>query len=436
MSESEADKKEPPGKALCALDIGGTLAKLVCLVKEEEVSECEGDESTPREGGPLTTECNGETFRLKFRHFFTARVEELIDFLKSRELVKPGQQLPVTGGGAYKFEELFAERFKCTVAKRDEMSSVISGLDFLLGQKGVAYKYDPNKEQKVNVELSRDIYPFLVVNVGSGVSVLRVNGPKDFVRVTGTCIGGGTVLGLSHILFGAESFDEVVRLSEKGTTELDLTVRDLLGDSAGSGTLPANKTASSFGRVYMKGVSKTCEELRRSIKREDLARSLIHMVSFNLGYIAYLVARIQNVHRVFFAGKYLNNHEPTIASITRGMRFYQEHYHGLGDEDLDDSVAHVTRRGPRTPEEARGRAMGEAGGGGSSLSGRIEEGGEEDEGEGGARDGLPSLTGGRYRSMTFFEGQQQYRQEALLSCLILLSLWELRRVSLIRGTGR
>lgn len=39
-------------------------------------------------------------------------------------------------------------------------------------------------------------YPYLVVNIGSGVSVLKVSSARSFERVSGSSIGGGTYWGL------------------------------------------------------------------------------------------------------------------------------------------------------------------------------------------------------------------------------------------------
>ena len=41
------------------------------------------------------------------------------------------------------------------------------------------------KCQKVPFDF-RDPYPYLVVNIGSGVSILAVSGPNDYRRVSGT----------------------------------------------------------------------------------------------------------------------------------------------------------------------------------------------------------------------------------------------------------
>ena len=35
----------------------------------------------------------------------------------------------------------------------------------------------------------------MLVNIGSGVSILSVQGPDDYKRVYGTSLGGGTFLG-------------------------------------------------------------------------------------------------------------------------------------------------------------------------------------------------------------------------------------------------
>lgn len=35
------------------------------------------------------------------------------------------------------------------------------------------------------------LYPYLLVNIGSGVSVLKVTGDKSYERVSGSSLGGG-----------------------------------------------------------------------------------------------------------------------------------------------------------------------------------------------------------------------------------------------------
>lgn len=44
---------------------------------------------------------------------------------------------------------------------------------------------DPKQAKKHAFDF-RDPYPYLVVNIGSGVSILTVRGPNDYKRVSGT----------------------------------------------------------------------------------------------------------------------------------------------------------------------------------------------------------------------------------------------------------
>jgi pantothenate kinase len=44
-----------------------------------------------------------------------------------------------------------------------------------------------------------EIYPFLLVNIGSGVSILEVRTCFDFDRVTGSALGGATYWGLCKV---------------------------------------------------------------------------------------------------------------------------------------------------------------------------------------------------------------------------------------------
>ena len=40
--------------------------------------------------------------------------------------------------------------------------------------------------------VTNELFPYLVVNIGSGVSILKVKSPGVFERVSGSSLGGGT----------------------------------------------------------------------------------------------------------------------------------------------------------------------------------------------------------------------------------------------------
>ena len=60
------------------------------------------------------------------------------------------------------------------------------------------------------------MYPYLVANIGSGVSIILVRSQKDIERAGGTSVGGGTFLGLTSLLTGVTSFDDAIALAEGG----------------------------------------------------------------------------------------------------------------------------------------------------------------------------------------------------------------------------
>ena len=96
-----------------------------------------------------------------------------------------------------------------------------------------------------------DIYPYLLVNIGSGVSMIKVSGPRDFQRVGGTSLGGGTLWGLLSLLTGARTFDDMLGMAERGdNTKVDMLVGDIYGTDYGKIGLKSTTIASSFGKVF------------------------------------------------------------------------------------------------------------------------------------------------------------------------------------------
>jgi len=53
----------------------------------------------------------------------------------------------------------------------------------------------------------------MLVSIGSGVSMIKVSNDGTFERVSGTMIGGGTLVGLSNLLTGIKDFDTIIKMS-------------------------------------------------------------------------------------------------------------------------------------------------------------------------------------------------------------------------------
>jgi len=123
--------------------------------------------------------------------------------------------------------------------------------------------------------------PCLLVNIGSGVSIIKVDEDGKFERVSGTSLGGGTLWGLLSMLTPATTFDEMLALSEQGNNDtVDMLVGDIYGTSYTKLGLKSTMIASSFGKVFKKGQKKG------NFSPEDISKSLLYAISNNIGQIA------------------------------------------------------------------------------------------------------------------------------------------------------
>lgn len=64
--------------------------------------------------------------------------------------------------------------------------------------------------------------------------MIGVSGPREYQRVGGTSLGGGTLWGLLSPLTGSRTFDEILGLAELGdNTKADMLVGDIYGTDYG-----------------------------------------------------------------------------------------------------------------------------------------------------------------------------------------------------------
>lgn len=311
-----------------SIDIGGSLAKL-CYAMPDPA---------------------GQGVRLCFYSIETDRIDEFISFirgimakyyhhdprkgLKNHDLV-----LIATGGGAYKFYDKLRHELHCKVQKEDEMQCLIIGLDFFVTEiRREVFFFDEEQHRYFEVEHIDDPtlvrsqqYPYLLVNIGSGVSMIKVTGPgpDSFVRVGGSTLGGGTLWGLLSILTDCKTFDEMLEMAAHGNNEnVDLLVGDIYGSGYNSIGLKANHIASSMGKVYkrvfedVKGANQSRSERLDKFQQQDIARSLLYAISNNIGQIAYLQAQRYNLKKIYFAGSYIRNHYQTIRTLSYAIDFW------------------------------------------------------------------------------------------------------------------
>jgi type II pantothenate kinase len=143
-------------------------------------------------------------------------------------------------------------------------------------------------------EARPDVYPYLLVNIGSGVSMIKVSGPKQFQRVGGTHLGGGTFWGIMSMLTGARTFDDMLAMADRGDNSgVDMLVGDIYGMDYGKIGLKSTAIASTFGKVFrLKNAEqhKSDDHTQQNgsdhangdpmFKHEDMSRSLLYAIRY------------------------------------------------------------------------------------------------------------------------------------------------------------
>ncbi|XP_077244135.1 pantothenate kinase 1 [Tasmannia lanceolata] len=327
-----------------ALDIGGSLIKLVYFSRHEDHPADVKWKRSMRERMRMVFS-NGTKRkypilggRLHFVKFETRKLNDCLDFIDSKQLHRGGCDSPswrcgpsgsprddsviikATGGGAYKFADTFKERLGVSLDKEDEMDCLVAGANFLL--KAIRHEAFTHMEgQKEFVQIDQnDMFPYLLVTIGSGVSMIKVDGDGSFQRVSGTNVGGGTYWGLGRLLTKCKSFDELLELSQRGdNSAIDMLVGDIYGgmDYSKIG-LTASAIASSFGKAISEN-----KELS-DYKPEDISLSLLRMISYNIGQISYLNALRYGLKRIFFGGFFIRGHAYTMDTISFAVHFWSK----------------------------------------------------------------------------------------------------------------
>lgn len=176
---------------------------------------------------------------LNFERYETERIDECVAFIQALiersaklngvpiEEMRRSVKIMATGGGAHKFYDLFGAELQVEVRREDEMECLIEGLKFISLIPDEVYYFsdelihsvshappimerpspDPPKYAVSFEQHPTPQLPCLLVNIGSGVSVIKVDEDGSFERVSGTSLGGGTLWGLLSMLTPATTFD-------------------------------------------------------------------------------------------------------------------------------------------------------------------------------------------------------------------------------------
>jgi type II pantothenate kinase len=325
-----------------AVDIGGTFAKIVYLrppggvglpsfvqreynaLEKVMMPDLRFFREAPNAQSPETPPSADFPGELCFARLESKRVPDFVEFLQqsnATSLYKQEhvEQVRATGGGAFKYAALVHSQLGVKLRVVKEMDSIVWGLHLLLrvapetiftvdGDSGTPQPHKivasaPNANDASNstaphatpistpisenvkpqLQPRLDPFPFLIVNIGSGISIVKcVNGDGSYERVGGSAIGGATFWGLVRTMTNINSWDEVLettRVDGPGdNTNVDLLVGDIYGYNATDlpSMLSVDTVASTFGKLGTDRFSRTNSHHTRrpsTMSEEDIALS-------------------------------------------------------------------------------------------------------------------------------------------------------------------
>lgn len=214
----------------------------------------------------------GEALRLEL-----APVDAIERLAREVESLRP-ERIGVTGGGGARFADLL----RLDTTRIGEFDAWAAGARELL-----------------RAQSAESPEPFLLVSLGTGTSALLVDRER-VLRVGGTALGGGTILGLGAALTGRTGFDELVALASGGDRRrVDLLVSDVYPE--GLAEIPGAASAASFGRLARDA---------GGAEPSDLAGALLGLVGENVALLCNALAGQLGVRRIVFGGSVLRGNAP------------------------------------------------------------------------------------------------------------------------------
>lgn len=128
----------------------------------------------------------------------------------------------------------------------------------------------------------------VVVSMGTGTAIVNAEKDGRMEYLGGTGVGGGTLLGLSKLLVGAEDVDTIASVAVEGDlANIDLRIKDL---TAKDHELNADMTAANFGNVS------------EIATKGDVAAGLLNLIYETVGMVSIFASRSRSVKDIVLTG--------------------------------------------------------------------------------------------------------------------------------------
>ncbi|CCW68782.1 unnamed protein product [Phytomonas sp. Hart1] len=381
-------------KVPIALDIGGTFTKVAYIVppgmpRDDSLSFMmhEASSLTDALGGRLFSFFEDENKakseleeyprsyvgRIRFARIPSQKTHQFVEFIEANGVINNYKSvyttnMRATGGGAYKYAQVVREALNVEFDTVKEMYAVVKGLNLVIEQAlNSIFTVDVASGRHMPHQLagsgnSFSPYPYLLINIGSGISFIKCLGPDgSHERVGGSPIGGATFWGLTRILTNLTSWEEVLeimRLDGPGDNKnVDLLVGDIYGYNVKDlpAMLSCESVASSFGKFGAESLYKAAcaspvdyfaddntgeilsptfnttnslfyahnsDRAPSAASSLDIVRSLLNMISGNVTQLAYLHAKIHGIKNIFFAGGFVRNNHLVCSIISATLLYW------------------------------------------------------------------------------------------------------------------
>lgn len=171
-------------------------------------------------------------------------------------------KIVLTGIGADKFN---SNKYKEKIEKVEEFTAI-----------GFGGLYQSRKKEVI------------VASIGTGTAFVKSNNNK-IEHLGGTGVGGGTFLKLSEKITGINSFEKILKESEKGNLKnVDLQIGDIINKEIGN--LSKEITSSNFGK------------LNNNTSNSDILLGIVNMIFETVGVMAAFLAKNTNIEEVVLIG--------------------------------------------------------------------------------------------------------------------------------------
>ena len=130
----------------------------------------------------------------------------------------------------------------------------------------------------------------LIVSMGTGTALVHAVADGEISYLGGTGVGGGTLLGLSKLLVGAENIGHIAECAESGSLDnIDLRIKDMTAEGE-EAVLNLDMTAANFAKVSDMAT------------RGDIARGVFNLVYETVGMVSVFAARSCGARDIVLTG--------------------------------------------------------------------------------------------------------------------------------------